>query len=558
MMAAQGRDELVFASLGGVGEIGMNLSIYGLGSERSKTWIAVDFGVAFAGDDLPGIDLIMPDIRFLLEERRNLVGLVLTHAHEDHFGAILELWPQLRVPIYATPFSAALLEAKRLSEPGAPDIPVKVIPLGARFTLGPFDIELVSVAHSIPESNSLIIRTKLGTVLHTGDWKLDPTPLLGPPTDEKKLRELGEAGCLALIGDSTNATREGRSASERDVAKSLAELIRSAPRRVAVTTFASNVARLRAIAEAARAAEKEVVVVGRAMERIVQVARETGYLDGVQDFRPIEAYGYLPPDKVVALCTGSQGEPRAALARIAEDEHPEVTLSRGDRVIFSSRTIPGNERAVARVVNGLVRQDIEVITDQTHLVHVSGHPRRGEIADLYSWVNPQIVVPVHGEALHLGAHAALARKLGIRQAIVCQNGDMVRLAPAPAEIVDEIPEGRLYKDGKMLVDAESRTVADRRRLAYVGVVSVALALDSAGRLVGEPELHLIGVPESNAEGLALIEIARDAVIDTLEQLPRPRRRDPGAVEEAMKRAVRAAIAGHWGKKPLCVIHVITV
>jgi ribonuclease J len=482
----------------------------------------------------------------------------LTHAHEDHFGAILELWPQLRVPIYATPFSAALLEAKRLSEPGAPDIPVKVIPLGARFTLGPFDIELVSVAHSIPESNSLIIRTKLGTVLHTGDWKLDPTPLLGPPTDEKKLRELGEAGCLALIGDSTNATREGRSASERDVAKSLAELIRSAPRRVAVTTFASNVARLRAIAEAARAAEKEVVVVGRAMERIVQVARETGYLDGVQDFRPIEAYGYLPPDKVVALCTGSQGEPRAALARIAEDEHPEVTLSRGDRVIFSSRTIPGNERAVARVVNGLVRQDIEVITDQTHLVHVSGHPRRGEIADLYSWVNPQIVVPVHGEALHLGAHAALARKLGIRQAIVCQNGDMVRLAPAPAEIVDEIPEGRLYKDGKMLVDAESRTVADRRRLAYVGVVSVALALDSAGRLVGEPELHLIGVPESNAEGLALIEIARDAVIDTLEQLPRPRRRDPGAVEEAMKRAVRAAIAGHWGKKPLCVIHVITV
>ena len=341
-MAAQDRDELVFASLGGVGEIGMNLSIYGLGTERSKTWIAVDFGVAFAGDDLPGIDLIMPDIRFLLEERRNLVGLVLTHAHEDHFGAILELWPQLRVPIYATPFSAALLEAKRLSEPGAPDIPVKVIPLGARFTLGPFDIELVSVAHSIPESNSLIIRTKLGTVLHTGDWKLDPTPLLGPPTDEKKLRELGEACCLALIGDSTNATREGRSPSERDVAKSLAELIRSAPRRVAVTTFASNVARLRAIAEAARAAEKEVVVVGRAMERIVQVARETGYLDGVQDFRTIEAYGYLPPDKVVALCTGSQGEPRAALARIAEDEHPEVTLSRGDRVIFSCRTIPGN------------------------------------------------------------------------------------------------------------------------------------------------------------------------------------------------------------------------
>jgi ribonuclease J len=558
MMAAQGRDELVFASLGGVGEIGMNLSLYGLGSERNKNWIAVDFGVAFAGDDLPGIDLIMPDIRFLVEERRNLVGLVLTHAHEDHFGAILDLWPQLGVPIYATPFTAALLEAKRVSEPGAPEIPVKVVPLGARFTLGPFDIELVSVAHSIPESNSLIIHTNLGTVLHTGDWKIDPTPILGTPTDEMKLRQLGEFGCLALIGDSTNAIREGRSPSEQDVAKSLAELIRSAPRRVAVTTFASNVARLRAVADAARKTEKEVVVVGRAMERIVQVARETGYLDGVQDFRPIEAYGYLPPEKVVALCTGSQGEPRAALSRIAEDEHPEVTLSGGDRVIFSSRTIPGNERAVARVINGLIRQGIQVITDRTHLVHVSGHPRRGEIADLYGWVKPQIVIPVHGEALHLAEHAALARKLGIKQAIVCQNGDMVRLAPAPAEIVDEVPEGRLYKDGRLLVEAEARTVADRRRLAYVGVVSIALALDKTGALIGEPELQLIGIPEANAEGLAMIDIARDAVIDTVEQLPRPRRRDPISVEEAVKRAVRAAIATHWGKKPLCLIHLLAV
>jgi ribonuclease J len=556
-MASQGHDELVFAPLGGVGEIGMNLSIYGIGSERKKTWVAVDLGVAFAGDDLPGIDLIMPDIRFLVEERRNLVGLVLTHAHEDHFGAILDLWPRLRVPIYATPFTAALLEAKRASEPGAPEVPVTVVPLGGRFTLGPFDIELVSVAHSIPESNSLIIRTKLGTVLHTGDWKLDPTPILGLPTDEKKLRALGEAGCLALVGDSTNAVRDGRSPSEQDVAKSLTELIRSAPRRVAVTTFASNVARLRAVADAARVAEREVVVVGRAMERIVQVARETGYLEGVQDFRSVEAYGYLPPDKVVAMCTGSQGEPRAALSRIAEDEHPEVTLSRGDRVIFSSRTIPGNEKAVGRIINGLVRQGIEVITDRTHLVHVSGHPRRGEMEDLYGWVKPTIVVPVHGEALHLAEHAALARKLGIGQAVECRNGDVVRLAPGRAEIIDEVPGGRFYKDGRLIVDAESRTVADRRRLAYVGVVSVALAVDD-GVLIGDPEVDVIGIPEINADGANIAAIALETVVSTFEQLPRPRRRDPDAVAESVKRAVRATIAAHWGKKPLCLVHVLTV
>ena len=300
-------DELVFAPLGGVGEIGMNLAIYGFGEEHRRQWIVVDLGVAFADDALPGVDLILPDISYLVEQRRNILGLVLTHAHEDHFGAVLDLWPRLKIPIYATPFTAALLEAKRESELGAPEIPVNIVPLGGRFTLGPFDIELVSMAHSIPESNGLIIRTPLGTVLHTGDWKIDPTPVIGPPTDEAKLRALGDQGCLALIGDSTNAVREGRSPSETDVAKCLTDLIRTAPARVAVTTFASNVARLRVVAEAAVACEREVVLVGRAMERISQVARETGYLDGIRDFRSVDIYGHLPPDKVLALCTGSQG-----------------------------------------------------------------------------------------------------------------------------------------------------------------------------------------------------------------------------------------------------------
>ncbi len=500
----------------------------------------------------------MPDIRFLVEERRNLVGLVLTHAHEDHYGALIDLWPRLKVPLYATPFTAALLEAKRLSEPGAPEIPVTVIPPGGRVKLPPFDIEFVSVAHSIPESNALIIRTRLGTVLHTGDWKLDPTPPIGPPTDEAKLRDLGNAGCLAVIGDSTNAVREGRSASERDVANSLHELIRSAPRRVAVTTFASHVARIRAVADAARACDREVVLVGRAMERIVQVARETGYLDGVQEFRGTDIYGYLPPDKVVALCTGSQGEPRAALARIALDEHPDVTLGKDDRVIFSSRTIPGNEKAVGRVINGLIRQGIEVITDRTHLVHVSGHPRRAELEDLYGWVKPRLVVPVHGEALHLAEHAALARKIGVPQTLMCGNGDVVRIAPGPAGIVDELPQGRLYRDGRLIVDAEQRTVPDRRRLGLAGVVSIALALDGKGALAGEPAIDSIGIPELTMDGRHFDDVVREAAVETIESLPRVRRRDPDSVAEAVKQGVRAAVAVHWGKKPLCIVHVLTI
>ena len=555
-MAISG-DELVFAPLGGVGEIGMNIALYGLGDARRRQWIAVDLGVAFAGDDLPGIDLILPDVRFLVEQRKNLLGLVLTHAHEDHFGALIDLWPRLKVPIYGTPFTAALLEAKRLSEPEAAVIPVHVVPLNARFALGPFDIEFVNMAHSIPESNGLIIRTPLGRVLHTGDWKIDPTPVLGPPTDEAKLRALGNEGCLALIGDSTNAVREGRSPSETDVARTLAELIRSAPRRVAVTTFASNVARIHAVAEAAAACDREVILVGRAMERIAQVARETGYLQGIRDFRSVDVYGHLPPDKVVALCTGSQGEARAALSRIAADDHPEVAFSRGDRVIFSSRAIPGNEKAVMRIINGLVGQDIEVITDRTHLVHVSGHPRRAELEDMIGWVRPQVVIPVHGEALHMAEHAELARRAGVK-ALTCRNGDLVRLAPGAPAIVDEVPAGRLYKDGALVVGAEARTVPDRRRLGYNGIVSVAIAVDDRGDLVGDVMIELTGIPESDAEGNLIARLAYDAVLEALGSMPRPRRRDPETVAEAARRAVRSAISGVWRKKPVCHVHVLTV
>jgi len=551
-------DELVFAPLGGAGEIGMNLAIYGFGDEHRRQWLAVDFGVAFADDALPGIDLIMPDIRYLVEERRNLLGFVLTHAHEDHFGALLDLWPRLEIPVYATPFTAALIEAKREGEPGSPEIPVNVVPLDGRFTLGPFDVEFVSMAHSIPESNGLIIRTPAGAVLHTGDWKIDPTPVIGAPTDEAKLRALGNEGCLALIGDSTNAFREGRSPSEADVAKCLAELIRSAPARVAVTTFASNVARMPAVAQAAASCEREVVLIGRAMERIAQVARETGYLDGIQDFRSAEVYGHLPADKVVALCTGSQGEPRAALSRIAQDDHPEVAFSRGDRVIFSSRAIPGNEKAIMRVINGLVAQGIEVITDRTHLVHVSGHPRVSELIDMIGWVRPQILVPVHGEALHMAEHGEVARRAGVGKVILCRDGELLRLAPGDAGKIDEVPAGRLYRDGSLVVSADERTVADRRRLGFAGMVSVALAVSERGELMCHPRVMLTGVPEADRLGHRIEDVAYDAAVQAFESMPRGRRRDPDAVAEAIRSAVRAALSGVWNKKPTCHVHVLEV
>jgi ribonuclease J len=337
-----------------------------------------------------------------------------------------------------------------------------------------------------------------------------------------------------------------------------AELIASAPARVAVTTFASNVARIKAVADAARACGREIVLVGRAMERVVQVARETGYLDGVQPFRGPDSYGYLPPDKVVALCTGSQGEPRAALARIAQDEHPDVTLNKGDRVIFSSRTIPGNEKAVGAVINGLIAQNVEVITDRTHLVHVSGHPRVGEMQEMLAWVKPKILVPVHGEELHLYEHEQIGRRLGIKHVIRCRNGDVVRLAPKDPDIIDKIPTGRLYKDGALLIPADGKTIAERRKLSFAGMVFVAIALTEKGNLAADPEIDLMGIPEKGRNNSDLSEIAYDAVMSTIESLPKPRRRDPDALAESVRRAVRAALAAQWGKKPACHVHVLVV
>src|SRR5579863_746485 len=446
-------NELVFAALGGLGEIGMNSALYGFGPAHRRKWLMVDLGVAFAGEDLPGVELILPDISFIEKVKRDLVGIMITHAHEDHIGALVDLWPRLGFRVYATWFAAGLLEARRLSEPGAPDIPVDVIDQGGRVAIPPFDVEFIPVAHSIPESCALAIRCEAGLVIHTGDWKIDPTPLVGLATDEARLRALGDEGVLALVCDSTNVLREGESPSEADVAKTLIDLVGRAKGRVIVTSFASNVARLRAAAEAAFANGRQVVVMGRAMERVVAVARECGYLNGVPAFLGMDHFDRLPRDKILALATGSQGEPRAAMARIAEDEHPAASLTPGDMAVFSSRPIPGNEKAVSKIINGLIAQGVEVVTDRTALVHVSGHPRRAELARLYAWTKPTIAVPAHGEALHLAEHAGFAKAQGVRSVVKARDGDIVRLDAEDVGIVDEIDAGRLYKDGAIVLGA---------------------------------------------------------------------------------------------------------
>lgn len=553
-MASQQAD-LVFCPLGGVGEIGMNFALYGFGPPERRKWIAVDCGVTFPGPDLPGVDLVLPDIRFIEERADDLVGIVITHAHEDHYGALLELWPQLQCPVWMTPFAAGLLEAKRAGEMKAPDVPVSVFEAGQTFSVGPFVIEAVAVSHSIPEPVSLAITTRLGTIVHTGDWKIDPAPVLGTQTDEARFRALGEKGVLALVCDSTNALREGISPSEHEVAESLKDLIEKAPARVAVTTFSSHVGRIRAVAEAGRDLGRHVLVLGRSLRRVIDVATELGYLDDLPPFLSEEDFGYIPREKAVILCTGSQGESRAALAKLARDEMRNVALSPGDTVIYSSRVIPGNEKAILSTKNLLIEKGIRVIEDSDALVHVSGHPRRNELKQMYEWAKPQILIPVHGEAAHLVAHGALAAAAGIPQVVQARNGDLVRLAPGPAEIIDQVPFGRIFKDGKVVGTDEEVGVRERRKLSFAGHVAVNVVLDERFDLAGDPDMVAIGLPKVDASGAYFEDIMLDAAVGAFRSIPRARRRDLDLVGEAVRRAVRGAAGEAWGKKPLVTVFV---
>ncbi|HTQ12436.1 MAG TPA: ribonuclease J [Rhizomicrobium sp.] len=536
-----GGDTLVLLPLGGAGEIGMNFNAYGFGPPDARKWIVVDCGVLFGREtDTPGVDVIMPDIAWLAEQAEDVLGIVLTHAHEDHIGAVGHLWPLLRCPLYATPFTARLIEDK-MEEAGHFER-ARVVRLGGKLKLGPFDIEFLSITHSIPEPNALVIRTPLGTVVHTGDWKLDPDPLIGKPTDEAAFRKLGDEGVLAVVCDSTNALVQGHSGSEADVKKGLTELIGTLKGRVAVTAFASNVARLDSVAKAARAHGREVALVGRSMHRIVGAAKETGYLKDFPRLIDEAQAAQLPPRRVLYLCTGSQGEPRAALARIAAGDHPSVTLGQGDAVIFSCRIIPGNDVTIHALHNQLSALGVEVLTVEDHFVHVSGHPAREELTEMYRWTRPQIAVPVHGELRHMAEHARLAHSLQVPQAVVVENGHMLQLAPGRATIVDEVPSGRLYLDGRVMTNAGDGLTRVRRAMAFAGFVGITLMLDQKGRIAGEPSLFLEGIPED------VHAPVRDAVAETVRRY-NPRKGDEEALKEQVRRAVRRAALDAWGKKP---------
>lgn len=546
-------DALMFLPLGGSGEIGMNLNLYG----HAGKWLMVDLGIAFGDETMPGIDVLVADPQFIRERKADLVGLVLTHAHEDHLGAVQHLWPELECPVYAAPFTAAVLRAK-LHEPGlAGKVKITEVPRGGRFKAGPFEVQMVGVTHSVPESRVLVIRTKAGTVVHTGDWKFDPEPVVLPVTDDATLAALGDENVLALIGDSTNAMVPGTSGTEVSVREGLEAVIGRCKHRVAVTCFSTNVARLVSVARAAAAHDRRVALVGRSLWRIHEAAKSCGYLKDCHEFISEHDIGYLPKDKVVMVCTGSQGEPRSALARISAGDHPQVVMEKGDVVIFSSREIPGNERAIGKVQNRLLRQGIELITVDQEPVHVSGHPARDELAQMLRWVKPRILVPVHGELRHQMAHAEVARACGVSEIVTPTNGTLIQLAPGPVEIVGEVVHGKLAIDGKRLVPLDCGAMRSRHRVIFNGAAVVTVALNDRGELATAPRLSAMGLVDEDADRDLMLDVV-DAVREAVAALAKPARRDDQAVIQAVKSAVRRSFNASHGKKPQTEVHLIRV
>ncbi|WP_428481780.1 ribonuclease J [Pyruvatibacter mobilis] len=550
-------DELVFLPLGGTGEIGMNFNLYGYGPPTDRKWLAIDLGITFPDGREPGIEVIMPDPLYIEGEKENLLGLVLTHAHEDHIGAVAHLWERLECPVYATPFTAAMLRGKLAEHGLLNDVPLHEIPLGGELQLGPFDLQFVTLTHSIPEPNAIAIRTPLGNVMHTGDWKIDDEPIVGEVTDAATLKAFGDEGVRAIVCDSTNVLSPGRSGSEADVRKNLTALIGTLKGRVAVTTFASNLARLQTIMEAAAANDRSTVLVGRSMHRVTAAARETGYLKNVPTPVAEEDAGYLPPENVLFLCTGSQGEARAALSRIAEDSHRYISMGEGDTVVFSSKIIPGNELPIFELQNRLAERGIDVLTEKDHDVHVSGHPCRDELAQMYQWIRPELAIPVHGEPRHLLAHAELAEELQVPEQLVLRNGLMARIAPGPAEVIDDVPAGRLHLDGSVLVRAGEAPLRERRQMSFAGNVVVSLVVDEDGRLIAEPEVAALGIPDLE-DDLTIEDTCREAAEDAVTRLRRNAARDDDAVSEAVRRAVRGRIRFLWDKKPPVTVLVSRV
>ena len=548
--------ELLFLALGGSGEIGMNANLYGCDGK----WIMADLGVTFGSQDYPGIDIVMPDLEFIEDRKRDLLGIVLTHGHEDHIGAIPYLAADLGVPLYATPFTAGLIRRKLEEEGLQNEVKLHVVPMGGTVELGPFKAQYVALAHSIPEGNALVIDTPHGRLFHTGDWKLDPHPVIGKPTDIAAIQKMGDEGLLAMVCDSTNVFVEGESGSEADVKEALAGLIGGLSGKVAVACFASNVARMDSVIRAAEAAGRGVCLVGRSMHRMAAAAKSVGLLDGVREFLSEQQAAAMPENEVLFLCTGSQGEPRAALSRIADGSHPHVKLGAGDACVFSSRVIPGNEIPIRNLQNRLADRGVRLYTERDHPgIHVSGHPCRDELAQMYAWARPQIAVPTHGERRHLLEHAAFAKDLQVPQSVAPRNGDMVRLAPGRAEIIDEVPAGRIYVDAGVLTPENGDALRERRHAAYNGVLAVSVVLDGRGKVAAGPQVRALGLPADD-------DYPMDEVLDDLAgeaqqafgRLKGDQRDIDTEVETALSRAVKKASQRVWGRRPVVETTVLRV
>ena len=550
-------DELIFCPLGGSGEIGMNMNLYAYGNEENKKWIIVDMGVTFADDSIPGIDLIFPDPGFILDKKNDLLGIVLTHAHEDHIGAIAHIWPKLNCNMYATPFTAALIEEKFKEKKIDVSSYLKIVPLNSKIKLGKFEIDFVTLTHSILEPNGLSITTPLGTVLHTGDWKVDPNPLIGGNIDEKKLKEIGKKGVTSMICDSTNIFSPGRAGSELEVRDSLLKIIELKSQKILITSFASNVARMESIFYCAKKTDRSICLVGRSMHRIYKAARKCGYLkDVIEPLEPKEAKK-IAKNKILYLATGSQGEPMGAMNRIINGTHPDVFIESGDCVIFSSKMIPGNEKKLYSLQNKIVKENIDLITEENAFVHVSGHPNREDLKDMYNWVKPKCIIPVHGEHRHMIEHVAFAKEMQVPKTLQIENGDVIKLLPGKSpQIVDKAPSGRVYLDGSLGVESDSQSIKERKNISINGYLEITLIVLNNGK-IKKPVISFKGIPETGENENFIFDM-EDEILNICRTFSIENKNQEKNLIETIKQNCRKIIKEKTGKKPFTNINIARI
>ena len=551
------KEELLFCPLGGSGEIGMNMNLFAYGKEDNQKWIIVDMGVTFADDSIPGIDLIMPDPGFIIDKKDDLLGVVLTHAHEDHIGAVAHIWPELKCKLYATPFTAALITEKFKEKKIDISPYLKIVPLNSKIKLGEFEIDFVTLTHSILEPNGLSIKTPLGTILHTGDWKIDPNPLIGNKIDEEKLKKIGDEGVSAMICDSTNIFSPGRAGSEADVRDSLLRIMELKTKRILVTSFASNVARMESIFYCAEKTDRSICLVGRSMHRIYKAAKKCGYLKGlIEPLEPRDAKK-VSKNKILYLATGSQGEPMGAMNRIINGTHPEVFLEDGDCIIFSSKIIPGNEKKLYQLQNLIVKNNMEIISEENAFVHVSGHPNRDDLKDMYKWVKPKSVIPVHGEHRHMQEHVKFAKEMQVPKTLLIENGDIIKLLPGKVpEIVDKAPSGRIYLDGSVNVEIDSQSIKDRKNLSINGYLEITLLLSNNGK-IKKPIISFKGIPESEKKDPFIFDM-EDEIFNICRTFSLDNAKQQKNLIETIKQNCRRIVREKTGKKPFTNINIARV